>query len=119
MLSLASRERVRGRPQGGRRGQGLALELLSLSEATVGGDPGPSKRDSHAGLPRPDTRRARISVTASMSSAGSITAGREGGEGVSALEGLPQRRQEAPPMCLPSLLVFRAPQLQPPTPCHA
>lgn len=36
----------------------------------------PSKRESHTGSPRLETRRARISVTASMSSAGSIAAGK-------------------------------------------
>lgn len=35
VLSLASKERVRGRPQGGCREQGLVLELLSLSEGML------------------------------------------------------------------------------------
>lgn len=74
LLSLASSERVRGRPQGGCVGHGPVLELQL--EAMPGEEP--SKRESHMGSPRTETRRARISVTASMSSAGSIAAGKGG-----------------------------------------
>lgn len=77
VLSLASRERVRGRPQGRRVG-GLGLHARPEVGAWRGG---PSKRESHGGVPgaRPPARRVRMSVTASMSSAGSIAVGKRGG----------------------------------------
>lgn len=77
VLSLASRERVRGRPQG-RRAGGLGLPARPDRGAHGGG---PSKRETHGGVPgaRPPARRVRMSVTASMSSAGSIAVGKSGG----------------------------------------
>lgn len=75
LLSLASREKVRGRPQGGCRGHEPVLEHPWLLLEVMPGEE-PSKRESHTGSPRSDTRRARISVTASMSLAGSIAAGK-------------------------------------------
>lgn len=75
LLSLASSEKVRGRPQGGCGGHGSGLEHPWLLLEAMPGEES-SKRESHTGSPRLDTRRARISVTASMSSAGSIAAGK-------------------------------------------
>lgn len=74
LLSLVSSEKVRGRPQGGCGGHGLELPLALPLEVMSGGEP--LKRESHVGSPRSETLRARIPVTASMSSAGSIAAGK-------------------------------------------
>lgn len=73
VLSLASSDSVRGRA----RGRGLQ----PAGGAACGG--GPSKRESHGGQPRAPpasaaARRVRMSVTASMSSEGSIAAGKDG-----------------------------------------
>lgn len=89
VLSLASRERVRGRPQG-RRAGGLGLPARPDRGARGGG---PSKRETHGGVPgtRPPARRVRMSVTASMSSAGSIAVGKSGGSA-----GLPPDPRPAP-----------------------
>lgn len=78
VLSLASRERVRGRPQG-RRAGGLGLVARPEGLACRGGS---SKRESHGGVPgtRPPARCVRMSVTASMSSDGSIAVGKSGGQ---------------------------------------
>lgn len=87
VLSLASSESVRGRA----RGPGLT------PLGVVAHRGGPSKRESQGGQPSPGppsspaARRVRMSVTASMSSAGSIAARKSGGQwGDSHLQPPPQ-----------------------------
>lgn len=74
-------------------GHGPVLELQL--EVMPGEEP--SKRESHTGSPRSETRRARISVTVSMSSAGSIAAGKGERGSVTRRPGLFRFLQGQPP----------------------